>query len=63
MRKWALFAIGLASLAGAQGKPVSAKAAYAVMARHEQALAKVVKSVTPITPKAEAGPISRTAFI
>lgn len=46
-----------------EAKPVSAKAAYAVMVRHETALAKLVTTVKPVTPPNTAGALSRSAFI
>ena len=44
-------------------KPVTTKAAYSVMSRHEAALSSVVKGVTPTNQKGDATPMSRSTFI
>lgn len=63
MRFLAIAVVAVASMAWAEDKPVSAKAAYRVMARHEAALAKLVKPVTPVAANGGDGPLSRTALI
>lgn len=58
-----LIIVVLAGTAFGQGKPVSARAAYNVMNRHEGALGKLVKGVTANGQKGDTSPMSRSAFV
>jgi hypothetical protein len=63
MKNLALLVVAVSAVAWGQGKPVSARGAFAVIARHEKALSKLVKTVTPVQSKSDAGNLSRSAFI